>query len=148
MSNMGPTNVWPLGGLVLDQTVEQEVLKALKPEAIKATLSRQAKLNQRETEQQRAKELALTQAEYEAERAFRQYNATEPENRLVAVELEKRWNEALREVERLKTELNKAPRNNPTGEDYTYLLELAEEFPRVWNAPDSINNRLTAMWLN
>jgi len=133
--NHGTAKCLSFGGLALDRAVEQEVLKAIKPEAIKATLARQEKLYFSETEHRRAMELALTQAEYEAERIFRQYNATEPENRLVAAELERRWNQALEEVERLKAELKKAPKHYPDPEQFTYLLALAEDFPRVWHDP-------------
>ncbi|MGB9792662.1 MAG: recombinase family protein [Thermacetogeniaceae bacterium] len=133
--NHGTAKCLSFGGLALDRAVEQEVLKALKPEAIRATLAHQEKLYLSETEHRRAMELALTQAEYEAERAFRQYNATEPENRLVAAELERRWNQALQEVERLKAELKKAPKHYPDPEEFTYLLTLAGDFPRVWHDP-------------
>ncbi|NHM27779.1 recombinase family protein [Desulfofundulus sp. TPOSR] len=133
--NHGTAKCLSFGGLALDRAVEQEVLKAIKPEALRATLARQERLYSSETEHRRARELALTQAEYEAERAFRQYNATEPENRLVAAELERRWNQALEEVERLKTELKKAPQHCPDPGEFAYLLALAEDFPRVWHDP-------------
>lgn len=133
--NHGTAKCLSFGGLALDKAVEQEVLKTIKPEAIRATLAHQEKLYISETEHRRAMELALTQAEYEAERAFRQYNATEPENRLVAAELERRWNRALQEVEHLKAELKKAPKHYPDPEEFAYLLALAEDFPRVWHDP-------------
>jgi hypothetical protein len=57
-----------------------------------------------------ALELTLRQAHYEAERARRQYDAVEPENRLVADELERRWNRALEEVERVRADLARIPR--------------------------------------
>lgn len=50
-------------------------------------------------------ELALTQARYEAALARRQYDAVDPDNRLVAAELERRWNDRLVEVHRLEQQL-------------------------------------------
>ena len=53
-------------------------------------------------------ELALQAARYEAERVRRQYDAVDPANRLVAADLEQRWNARLAEVERLEAELTAA----------------------------------------
>lgn len=79
--------------------------------------------------------LALQQARYEAERIGRQYDAVEPENRLVAAELERRWNDALAKVAALERELEKIPTSSAHLEagERERLLALAQDFPRVWN---------------
>jgi len=59
-------------------------------------------------EKRRSLELALQKARYEASRIERQYQATEPENRLVAAELEKRWNDALTRVTEIERRLEEA----------------------------------------
>lgn len=79
-------------------------------------------------------ELRLDQVRYEAERAHRQYNAVEPENRLVAAELEKRWNQALvlvREVETEWMRVQSLEQDRKEKPDRSALLRLAEDLPRV-----------------
>ena len=56
-------------------------------------------INQREYEQRQTLEHKLAQLQYEAQRAFDQYNEVDPRYRLVAAELERRWNAKLEEVE-------------------------------------------------
>jgi hypothetical protein len=79
-------------------------------------------------------ELELREAQYEAERARRQYDAVEPEHGLVAATLEARWNAALARVqgleERLATLTATAQQHTPP--DRAALLMLAEDFPRIW----------------
>src|SRR5262249_31061432 len=86
-----------------------------------------------------AVELDLREARYEAERARRQYDAVEPEHRLVAATLERRWNAGLARVheleERLATLTVEAERRH--GPDRGILLRLAEDFPRVWDHPST-----------
>jgi excisionase family DNA binding protein len=88
----------------------------------------------------RQRELALAQARYEADRAHRQYNAVEPENRLVVGDLEKRWNERLEEVARLEEELRIACEQQPpaiTEAQRSEILDLAVDLPRLWNHPSA-----------
>lgn len=121
------------GGLKIDAAIEREVLAAVEPAAVEAAL-RAAEESTAEVDQQRkAKELALEQARYEADRARRQFNAVEPENRLVAAELEGRWNEALGRVRTLEGELAQAavPREG-TPIDRESLMRLAEDLRQVW----------------
>ncbi|HEY5658082.1 MAG TPA: helix-turn-helix domain-containing protein, partial [Myxococcota bacterium] len=88
----------------------------------------------------RQRELALEQARFEAERRRRQYDAVEPENRLVAAELERRWNEALEVVRAREQELETARRSvggNLTEEQRRALLALAHDVRAVWDHPSS-----------
>src|SRR4029077_19719843 len=66
-------------------------------------------------EKQRQLELALEQARYEAARARRQYDPVDPDNRLVAGELERRWNTALAAVRALEEELEALLRQRPAA---------------------------------
>ncbi|MBC7231602.1 MAG: recombinase family protein [Actinobacteria bacterium] len=132
--NHGTQRCISFGGLAADKAVEEEVLSALSPEAIRASLEGWDGLERRRNEHRRALELALEQAEYEARRAFRQYDRIEPENRLVAAELERILEERLGEVEHLKCELEKMPAEKPLGgEEREALLSLAFDFPSVWD---------------
>jgi hypothetical protein len=89
-----------LGGMAVNRAVEREVLWAVEPAATKAALAALASVEGQHAARRAALELARQQAQYEADRARRQYDAVEPEKRLVTAELERRWNEALEAVAR------------------------------------------------
>jgi DNA invertase Pin-like site-specific DNA recombinase len=122
------------GGARVDKAVEAEVLRALEPAALEAALEAMERLQQEPSARRRSLELSVQQARYEAERARRQYDQVEPENRLVAAELERRWNAALQELARLEGELARLPGPEPTLTDAerSKLLALAQDFPTVW----------------
>lgn len=128
------------GGLRVEEAVAGEVLEALQPMGIESAL---AALNQREQKieaQRRQRDLALEQAHFEADRARRQYDAIDPENRLVAAELERRWNDALRVVQHREAELaalDGATDLQVTDEQRHSLLALADDLPAVWSHPQA-----------
>src|ERR1700757_5391386 len=96
----------------VDAAVSAEVLRAISPLAIEAALRLIADRERADAERLRQSELALEQARYEATHARRQYDAVDPDNRLVAGELERRWNERLAVVARLEEQLQSL-RNEP-----------------------------------
>ena len=74
---------------------------------------------------------------YEAERAARQYQAVEPENRLVARELERRWEESLKAQRQLEEEYERWLRTAPgrfSTADEEVIRALAADLPGVWQA--------------
>ncbi len=79
----------------IDAAVSTEVLRAISPLALDAALQVISDREQAGSERLRQNELALEQARYEASHARRQYDAVDPDNRLVAGELERRWNDCL-----------------------------------------------------
>jgi len=84
--------------------------------------------------------LALEQAHYEADRRRRQFNAVEPENRLVLRELQALWNEALAEVDRLEQQVQREKESQLPSLDATQrqeLFALATDLPRLWNLPST-----------
>jgi hypothetical protein len=85
----------------------------------------------------RALALELREARYEAERARRQYEAVEPEHRLVAATLEQRWNAALERVATVEQRLAQlaAGPGPPAPAERAPLLALAQDFPTVWADP-------------
>src|SRR5262249_29887306 len=87
----------------------------------------------------KALELALERARYEANRARRQFDAVEPENRLVASELENRWNNALAQVAELEARLAGIEEKPEalTEQQEKELLALSEELPALWNHPEA-----------
>src|SRR5262249_58192607 len=90
------------GGLPADNTVGTEVLRVLKPLGIDAAVKALATQTGEISAAQRQLDLALQEAHFAAAHARRQYDAVDPANRLVASELERRWNEALQVVHRLE----------------------------------------------
>jgi hypothetical protein len=82
-------------------------------------------------------QLRRERAAYESERAARQFQACEPENRLVARELERRWEEALHQQRQLEEEFERWQRSAPTrlsAADRDAIRALAANLPAVWQA--------------
>ena len=126
------------GSMRIDTAVSAEVLRLLSPLALDAALEAIDDRQQKSTALLGQTELMLQHAQYEADRARRQYDAIDPENRLVAGELERRWNERLENVARFEKQLQArraeiAPALDPT--ERTELLALATDLPRLWNHP-------------
>lgn len=128
------------GGLRADRLVAEQVLDVLKPLGMQATLQAIEGLQGAEDERLRHKELALQQARYEVTYAQCQYDSVDPRNRLVAAELERRWNAALEVQSRLEEELA-ALRRQQGGRlsDATRqeLLTLGHDVRRLWDHPRS-----------
>ena len=82
----------------------------------------------------------LERAHYGAARAARQYSAVEPENRLVARELERQWEEALRHEQHEQEAYARFRREQPTeltAREREAILRLAQDMPRLWAAPET-----------
>src|SRR5271157_6383837 len=86
-------------------------------------------------EQQRLIELELQQARYEASLAERRYAACDPDNRLIAAQLEKSWEMALRRVEACQTRLEAARKPDPLAAAPDFA-GLADDLNAAWNAPN------------
>ena len=108
MINHGTGACISIGAIRLERVVSEAALEVLSSFGIDAAEQALRERNRRRTERHRQKELELEEARYEAERAHRQYDLAEPENRLVTAELERRWNERLRAVRLVEEELAKA----------------------------------------
>jgi DNA invertase Pin-like site-specific DNA recombinase len=129
------------GGMRVDQAVSQAVLKVVEPFAIAASLKTADKMNAGIEEQHRLVELELESAQYEAQRAYRQYNKVDPENRLVCMELEKKWNNCLDRVERIKEKLSslKKPAAPLTMKEKQDLFTLSSDLKKLWESPSTTN---------
>ncbi len=127
------------GGLRVDEAVSKELLRAIEGNAIEAAFKAAAQFEQRQQELCRAVELEVEQARYEARLAARRYEAVDPEQRLVAKELEARWNVALQKVQDLENKLhqfdNKSQSSSPPN--MQVLMSLAQDLPAVWNSPST-----------
>jgi DNA invertase Pin-like site-specific DNA recombinase len=135
--NRGSASCLSLGALRVDQAVVQEVLAAVQPAGVQASLLASEQLANGKSEKREALTLALERARYEANRACRQYEAVDPENRLVAGELEKRWNTALLRVTELEQQLQAACNEAlvVTAEQKERLLHLGQRLEDAWNHP-------------
>lgn len=129
-----------LSGGCLDAFVAERVLAALQPAALELHLAAADDIEQERQRLHRHWQQQLERAGYEAERAARQYGAVEPENRLVARELERRWEEALHEQVRLRQEYEQFCAERPaqlSAAERAEIRRLAEDLPRVWSAPST-----------
>ena len=121
----------------MDAAVEGEVLRVVAPGAIEAALEAVDRVADQADATRRVLELELRQARYEAARAQRQYDAAEPEHRLVVETLERRWNATLERVTAVEQRLAAVAAEGPprTAVDREQLLTLAHDFPAVWRHP-------------
>ena len=122
---------------MLDELVGEQVLAAVAPAALEASLAAVAEVERERSELARQWQLRLERARYEADRAARQYQACEPENRLVARELERRWEEALKQQRQVEDEYERWQRSAPgrlSAEDERAIRSLAADLPAVWRA--------------
>jgi excisionase family DNA binding protein len=125
------------GGLRPDEAVASEVLQCITGNAVEAALDAAEQLRRQRQEHRQTLQLECEQARYEARLASRRYEAVDPDNRLVAAELEARWNLALRKAHELETKLQDydvSAEATPMP-DKEVLLSLARDLPRVWSAP-------------
>jgi hypothetical protein len=127
---------------VVDDLIAQQVLVAMEPASLQLSLQATGEI-QHERDRLHAKwKRQLATAAAEANRLRKQYDAVEPANRLVANELERRWEEALCEERRLKEEYDRFLRDQPdalTRADVLAVEELAASIPRLWNQSPSFS---------
>jgi len=125
-----------IGGSV-DHRFSEEILQVLNPLGMQASLQAIEQHGHADDERREALQLQIKQIDYEARRAFEQYDEVDPRNRLVAADLEARWNSKLVEVEKLKSSLaalDSESRLSITSEDRAAILALGEQLPQVWHS--------------
>jgi DNA invertase Pin-like site-specific DNA recombinase len=129
------------GGMRVDEAVCREVLKVVEPLGIEAAFRAIEELNEGLAQERQLIELELQNAEYESERAYRQYNKADPENRLVCAQLERKWNSCLERAEEVRKKLSAKQTPVATlGEvEKRELLALSSELPFLWNSPSTTN---------
>src|SRR5262249_51918398 len=131
------------GGRSADEAIEGELLRVLEPAAIEAALEAQREETRRCDEVLEALRRDLEAARYAADKAFRQYDATDPANRLVAGELELRWNRSLERVSelenRIERHVGKTSVTAPSSPEQFAML--ATDLKTIWGDP-STDSRL------
>jgi len=133
--NAGGSYCIGFGGRTVDRRFSQELLRVLSPLGVEASLEAVERLRDADDERREALVLQLQQLEYEARRAFEQYDEVDPRNRLVATELEQRWNDKLEQVEKLKATIADLDRDaRPLSEEeQDTIVALGEQFEQVWH---------------
>ncbi|WP_291688923.1 recombinase family protein [Bradyrhizobium sp.] len=129
------------GGLRADRLVSEQLIHALAPFGIEAAIEAIESLQDASDERIQQKALALEDVRYEVTRARRQYDAVDPTNRLVAAELERRWNQALTTEAQFEAELVtlQEGREGPlTDAQKRELLSFARDLPTLWDDPQSL----------
>jgi DNA invertase Pin-like site-specific DNA recombinase len=122
----------------VDTQIEQLVLAAMAPDKMALALEAMAQMEDEFRALEQQWKLRLERMKYEAERARRQYHMVEPENRLVARQLELQWEEKLRqaeEIEQAYRHWSSEQRVEVTESDRAEILALGEDLPRLWRAP-------------
>lgn len=128
-----------IGGVRVDRAVAGAILEAISDHAIEAAFKTQERVTHAQDDVKQALMRELEDAQYEVSLASRRYEAVDPSKRLVARELEARWNEALERVaqieERVAVLESNAAQRQPV--DHAALMALAQDLPAVWNAPNT-----------
>lgn len=129
----------------MDQAIANRLLEVMHPAKLELALQVIDRLVNEEDDADKGWKLLIERAKYEADRAERQYQQVEPENRLVARSLEAKWNEKLKELARAEEDYAQYRSRlswRPTEQDRADILDLANTMPRVWNAAStSMKNR-------
>jgi hypothetical protein len=126
-----------LSGECLEVFVAERILKVVEPASLELSLRASDDLEAERKQLDIHWQQRLERARYEAERAFRQYRAVEPEHRLVARQLERGWEEALRAKEQLEEEYARFQQTCPSrldDEEREAILSLSRDLPALWSA--------------
>jgi DNA invertase Pin-like site-specific DNA recombinase len=125
------------GGISVDDAISREVLRVVQPAAIEASMLATQELGRQQDDILDALHRDLEAARYAAERAQRQYDASDPENRLVTAELERRWNVALQHVREIEVRIEQhgaAADANPAA-SMEELYQLSQQLETIWTDP-------------
>jgi excisionase family DNA binding protein len=131
---MGLPRCMTFGGPRVDAAIARELLQAVEPMAIEAAFEAERMHREQQEDQQRILDMEIQQARYEASLAERRYAACDPDNRLIAAQLEKSWEAALRRIRDLET---RQPAETPSdvNVDPSAFTNLADNLSAAWNAP-------------
>lgn len=123
------------GGSTTDKRFAEEVLHIISPQGVSAAVQAIERLDNKHSDHQHALEKQLQQLEYEAQRAFLQYDQADPNNRLVVDTLEQRWNEKLEKVEQLKSTLyaTQVAPQSLSELDKQAIFTLGQHFVEAWH---------------
>ena len=121
----------------IDAAVAQALLEAMQPAQLEVSLATLEQLEARARQVDQQWQLRLERAQYQADLARRRFMAVDPDNRLVARNLERDWNDQLLEIQQLEREYATLPK--PAAQlasppERQRILSLAQDFPLLWQA--------------
>jgi len=126
------------GGLRVDDAIEDALLAVVGPGAIAAAVAAETEAGRRRDQVRDALKRDLEAARFAVDRAFRQYDAADPANRLVVGELEARWNKALAHVAEVEGKIAAHDATTPApAADLASFVTLAADLKSVWTAPST-----------
>lgn len=137
-ANYGGEVCQHVAGKALDSFMSQQVLAALEPAALELSLAAAEQLEKDRADLDRLWRQRLERASYEAERAARHYQLIEPENRLVARQLAKEWEEKLGARQQVEEGYERFLAGQPkslTADERDAIRSLAQDIPALWHAP-------------
>jgi len=124
------------GGAWVDRRLSQELLKVISRFGVEASLKAIEQLSAGDAAQRAALSSKLEQLEYDAKKAFEQYDAVDARNRLAAAELEHRWNQKLEEIETTKQRVSHldGKRHLLSAEDEQRIRLMGDNFAEIWHS--------------
>lgn len=123
------------GAWRVDEAVAAALICAVAPLAVEAAREADQMRREQEVECRRVAELELEQARYEAQLAERRYAACDPDNRLIAAQLERSWEATLRRVQACKEKIESRRESNDECPLDEVLGDLADDLQSAWDAP-------------
>jgi DNA invertase Pin-like site-specific DNA recombinase len=126
-----------LSGAALESFIVERLLQAVAPATLELSLAATADIERERKQLDDHWQQRLMRSRYEVEQTRRQYAAVDPEHRLVARELERRWDDALRADEQLQTDYARFQRDCPkrlTAYECEQIRALSEDLPALWRA--------------
>ncbi len=126
-----------LSAALVDELVARQVLQVLEPVAVELALEAEARIQREQDRLEKHWQQELERAQYKTQRARRQYDAVEPENRLVARELERHWEQALLAERKVQEEYERFQQTHPkdlSAADRQRILALSTDIPALWKS--------------
>src|SRR5271166_6029612 len=130
---LGAPRCLTFGSSRVEATIGRELLRTVEPIAVEAAVEAERLRMERLNERRRILELELQQARYEASLAERRYAACDPDNRLIATQLEKSWETALRRVEACQARLELKMQAVTRSADAADFVGLANDLEAAWH---------------
>jgi len=136
MIDYGEPTCLGMNGEFLYEFVAMQIMKVLQPASVELSLAAEANLEQERARLDEQWRQRIQRATYEVELASRQHAAVDPDNRLVARELERRWEESLREQQRIEDDYDRFQRESPSrlrDDQKSLIRQLATDIPSLWS---------------
>jgi DNA invertase Pin-like site-specific DNA recombinase len=138
-ANRGEAACQSIAGASLDEAIGTALLETVTPLKLELALAVEQEIEARQEESDRLRQMQVERAAYEAGLAERRFKRVDPDNRLVAGTLEAEWNGKLRLLREAQQEYERLCliSQSVTAQAREQILHLAEDFPRIWQDPQT-----------